>query len=88
MGIDGEYVHMGAKTYLKNERYSLKSNASELNEVVRQFPFTSDEAFRDSIESSLFNIGKIYDQITYNDELFPNPVVRGCLLYTSPSPRD
>jgi hypothetical protein len=81
LGIDGEYVHMGAKTYLKNERDSLKQNASELNEVVRQFPFTSDEAFRDSIESSLFNIGKIYDQISYNDDLFPNPVVRGNFVW-------
>jgi hypothetical protein len=81
LGIDGEYIHMGAKTYLKNERDSLKQNASELNEVVRQFPFTSDEAFRDSIESSLFNIGKIYDQITYNDDLFPNPIVRGNFVW-------
>jgi len=81
MGIDGELIHMGAKTYLKNERDSLKSNASELNEVVRQFPFTTDEAFRDSIESSLFNIGKIYDQITHNDELFPNPIVRGNFVW-------
>jgi hypothetical protein len=81
LGIDGEYVHMGAKTYLKNERDSLKSNASELNEVVRQFPFTTDEAFRDSIESSLFNIGKIYDQISYNDDLFPNPIVRGNFVW-------
>jgi hypothetical protein len=81
LGIDGEYVHMGAKTYLKNERDSLKSNASELNEVVRQFPWTTDEAFRDSIESSLFNIGKIYDQISYNDDLFPNPIVRGNFVW-------
>ena len=76
-GIDGDPIIIGSKTYLKNERESLKDDASELNEVVRQFPFTEDEAFRDSIEGSLFNIGKIYAQIQYNDELFPNPVVRG-----------
>ena len=76
-GIDGEYIHMGAKTFLKNERDSLKHDASELNEVIRQFPFTTDEAFRDSIQGSLFNIGKIYDQVEHNDSLFPNPVVRG-----------
>ena len=76
-GLDGELIHIGAKTYLKNERDSLKNDASELNEVIRQFPFTTDEAFRDSIEGSLFNVGKIYEQIQYNDELFPNPVVRG-----------
>jgi len=76
-GIDGEMVHMGAKTFLKNERDSLKHDASELNEVIRQFPFTTDEAFRDSIEASLFNIGQIYEQIEHNDDLFPNPVVSG-----------
>lgn len=62
---------------MKNERDSLKSDASELNEVVRQFPFTEDEAFRDSISGSVFNIGQIYEQVEYNDELFPNPVVIG-----------
>tara|TARA_R100001510_G_scaffold13780_1_gene10933 strand:+ start:613 stop:2730 length:2118 start_codon:yes stop_codon:yes gene_type:complete len=76
-GIDGEFVHMGAKTFLKNERDSLKNDASELNEVIRQFPFTEDEAFRDSIESSLFNIGQIYEQVEHNDNLYPNPVVAG-----------
>ena len=80
-GIDGEDISVGSKTYLKNERASLKHDPSELNEVTRQFPFTEDEAFRDSIEGSLFNIGKIYQQIEYNDELFPNPVVRGNFIW-------
>jgi hypothetical protein len=76
-GIDGEEIVIGARTYLKNEREALKHDASELNEVTRQFPFTTDEAFRDSIDGSLFNIGKIYEQIQYNEELYPNPVVTG-----------
>ena len=76
-GIDGDFITIGSKTYLKNERRSFKDNPSELNEVTRQFPFTEDEAFRDSIEGSLFNIGKIYQQIEHNEELFPDPVIRG-----------
>jgi len=80
-GLDGELVTIGAKTYLKNERKALKDDPSELNEVVRQFPFTEDEAFRDSIEGSLFNIGKIYEQIEHNDDLFPNPVVTGNFVW-------
>ena len=80
-GIDGEQIDVGAKTYLKNERDSLKNDPSELNEVVRQFPFTEDEAFRDSIEGSLFNIGKIYQQIDWNNNMFPNPVVRGNFMW-------
>ena len=76
-GLDGEDITIGSRTYLKNEREALKNDASELNEVTRQFPFTEDEAFRDSIDGSLFNIGKIYEQIQHNEELFPNPVVIG-----------
>ena len=80
-GLDGELIFHGSKTYLKNERNSLKSDPSELNEVTRQFPFTEDEAFRDSIDGSLFNIGKIYEQIQFNEELFPNPVVSGNFVW-------
>ena len=76
-GLDGEEIVIGSRAYLKNERDALKHDASELNEVTRQFPFTEDEAFRDSIDGSLFNIGKIYEQVQYNEELFPNPVVIG-----------
>jgi len=80
-GIDDELITMGAKKFLKNERDSLKNDASELNEVIRQFPFTEDEAFRDSIEGSVFNVGQIYEQIEHNDELFPNPVVTGNFMW-------
>ena len=75
--IDGDYVDIGAKTYLKNEREALKHDARELNEFIRQFPFTVDESMRDSIEGSTFNIGKIYEQVEHNQELYPNPVVQG-----------
>jgi hypothetical protein len=80
-GIDGVDVEIGARSYLKNEREALKHDASEMNEIIRQFPFTTDEAFRDSIEGSIFNVGKIYEQIQYNDELFPNPVVTGNFVW-------
>ena len=80
-GLDGENIVQGARTYLKNERDSMKHNPSELNEITRQFPFSEDEAFRDSIDGSIFNIGKIYQQIQYNDELYPNPVVKGNFIW-------
>ena len=75
--IEGEFVDLGAKTYLQNERKSLLNDPYELNEVIRQFPFSPDEAFRDSTKSSHFNIGKIYEQISHNEELYPFPVIRG-----------
>ena len=80
-GIDGEVIEIGSKEYLKNEREAFKANPSELNEVTRQFPFTEDEAFRDSIDGSIFNVGKIYQQIEHNDDLFPSPVVRGNFVW-------
>ena len=80
-GLDGEDIYMGARTYLKNERQALTDNATELNEVIRQFPFTEDEAFRDSVQGSTFNIAKIYEQIQSNDELYPNPVVVGNFVW-------
>jgi len=81
LGIDGDMIRIGAKRYLKNEREALKDDARELNEFIRQFPFTIDEAMRDSIEGSTFNVGKIYEQISYNDELYPNPVVQGNFMW-------
>jgi hypothetical protein len=29
----------------------------------------------------LFNIGKIYQQIEYNDSLYPNPIVQGNFIW-------
>ncbi len=43
--LDGETVEIGAREFLKNERDALKHDAREMNEIVRQFPFTTDEAF-------------------------------------------
>jgi len=81
MGIDDEEITIGAKTYLKNERKGLSGDSNELNETIRQFPFTAEEAFRDSTKSSLFNIAKIYEQIEYNQDLYPNPVVKGNFVW-------
>ena len=94
-GVDGEIIDQGSREYLKNERDSLKHDPSELNEIIRQFPLTEDEAFRDSIEGSIFNIGKIYQQIDWNNNMFPNPVVTGNFIWKekdkevvfSPDPR-
>ena len=78
---DGSVLDIGAKTFLKNERKGQKNNSYELNEIIRQFPFTEEEAFRDSTKSSLFNIQRVYEQIQYNDEMYPNPVVTGNFVW-------
>ena len=85
--IDGDFVDIGAKTYLQNERKALMSDAYELNEVIRQFPFTEDEAFRDSTKSTIFNIAKIYEQIGHNQDLYPDPVVSGNFVWAEKDKR-
>jgi hypothetical protein len=81
MGIDGEMITIGSKTFMMNERRALESEPDKLNEYIRQYPFSLDEAFRDSIDGSHFNVGKIYQQIDYNNNLYPNPIVRGNFIW-------
>lgn len=81
--MDGDITKIGARTYLSNERRALGSDPYELNEVIRQFPWTEDEAFRDSTKSSHFNVGLIYEQLQYNRELYPNPVIRGNFMWAN-----
>ena len=75
--IDGDYVAIGSKTFLLNERKGKMSDPNDLNETIRQFPWSEQEAFRDSTKSSTFNISLIYEQIQRNAELFPKPIIRG-----------
>jgi hypothetical protein len=81
LGVDNEMIEIGAKTFLKNERKALSNDSYDLNEVIRQFPFTMDEAFRDSTKASTFNIAKIYEQLENNMDMYPNPVVRGNFVW-------
>lgn len=75
--IDGDYTSIGAKTYLQNDRKGRMHDPNDLNENIRQFPWTESEAFRDSTVSSTFNIAAIYQQLEHNGSMFPAPVVRG-----------
>lgn len=77
MTLEGVPTEIGSRTYLTNRRNALKHDSKELNEFIRQFSFTADESFRDSVDGSLFDVGKIYDQITHNDNLYPDPVLQG-----------
>jgi hypothetical protein len=81
MTLDGTTVSYGAKTYLKNERKSLEHDARELNEFIRQFPFSEDEAVRESVDGSHFDVGRIYQQIEHNNSFYPSPVVSGDFVW-------
>lgn len=84
--MDGDVISIGAKTYLSNERKALMHDPYELNEVIRQFPWSEEEAFRDSTKSSHFNVGKIYEQLQHNREMYPSPVIKGNFVWRDGKP--
>ena len=66
-GPDGELIDYGIIEHWNNEVEGLKSDHDALNEFYRQFPRTTEHAFRDESLNSLFNLVKLYEQIDYND---------------------
>jgi|TARA_B110000879_G_scaffold164252_1_gene212162 hypothetical protein len=75
---DGELIDVGVIDNWQNEVDGLKDDQDALNEFYRQFPRTTEHAFRDETKNSLFNLVKIYEQIDYNEELGRNlSVTRG-----------
>jgi hypothetical protein len=66
---DGELIDVGVIDHWQNEADGLKNDQDALNEFYRQFPRTTEHAFRDETKNSIFNLVKIYEQIDYNEEL-------------------
>ena len=74
----GDLIEVGVIDYWDNEVEGLKSDQDALNEYYRQFPRTTDHAFRDETKNSIFNLAKIYEQIDYNADLRnTNTITRG-----------
>ena len=69
LGPDGELIDVGIIEHWQNEADGLKSDHDALNEFYRQFPKTTEHAFRDEAKGSIFNLVKIYEQIDYNEEM-------------------
>jgi hypothetical protein len=66
---DGELIDVGVIDHWNNEADGLKGDQDALNEFYRQFPRTTEHAFRDETKNSIFNLVKIYEQIDYNEEM-------------------
>ena len=66
---DGELIDVGVIDSWQNEVDGLKGDQDALNEFYRQFPRTTEHAFRDESKNSIFNLVKIYEQIDYNEEM-------------------
>jgi hypothetical protein len=69
LGPDGELIDTGIVEHWQNEADGLKGDQDSLNEFYRQFPRTTEHAFRDETKNSIFNLVKIYEQIDYNEEV-------------------
>lgn len=65
----GDTIDTGVIDYWNNEVEGLKGDQDALNEYYRQFPRTTEHAFRDETKNSIFNLAKIYEQIDYNNDL-------------------
>ena len=68
-GPHDEFIWTGVIDYWQNEVDGLKEDHDALNEFYRQFPRTTQHAFRDEAKQSLFNLTKIYQQVDYNEDL-------------------
>ena len=66
---DGELIDVGVIDHWQNEADGLKNDQDALNEFYRQFPRTTEHAFRDETKNSIFNLAKIFEQIDYNEEM-------------------
>ncbi len=74
----GELIDVGVVENWQNEADGLKNDQDALNEFYRQFPRTTEHAFRDETKNSIFNLVKLYEQIDYNEELSSTlPLTRG-----------
>jgi len=65
----GELIDVGVIDNWQNEVDGLKGDSDGLNEFYRQFPRTTEHAFRDETKGSIFNLVKLYEQIDYNEEM-------------------
>ena len=56
---DGELIDVGVIDNWQNEVDGLKDDQDGLNEFYRQFPRTTEHAFRDETKGSIFNLSQI-----------------------------
>jgi hypothetical protein len=75
LGPMGDVIDVGVIEHWDNEVEGLKGDQDGLNEFYRQFPRSTEHAFRDETKNSIFNLVKIYDQIDYNEGIRNSNVV-------------
>ena len=71
----GEGIYIGIIEHWQNEADGLRDDHDALNEFYRQFPRTTEHAFRDETRNSIFNLVKLYEQIDYNEGIGSSSVI-------------
>jgi len=82
MGIDGEWITIGSKEYLDNEREALKNDPASLAEFKRQYPYTPEEAFMVEVNQCSFNVEFLYSQIEWNTMFAGKLITQGDFIWT------
>ena len=77
MGVDGKMITTGVKEFLDASWAPHKNDAGALNDEKRKDPITEADMFRIASEDSIFDVGKIQDQMDYNDMYFLEHGVHG-----------
>jgi len=77
MGIHGQMITIGAKTYLSRIRKSLENDTYALAEHKRQFPWDIEEAFMVEANNCSFDVEKLYAQKDWNLQYSGRLITRG-----------
>ena len=77
----GDKIKIGSREYLDTIRESFKNDTNKLAEYKRQFPFTTEEAFRVSTDDCLFDSERIYQQIDYIEGTGESMVTTGNFIW-------
>jgi hypothetical protein len=83
MGIHGQMVTIGSKTYLGRIRKSLENDTYALAEHKRQFPWTIEEAFMVEADNCSFDVERLYSQKDWNVEYAGRLLTRGNFGWTN-----
>lgn len=70
LGVDGNWITTGVREYLEELWAPYRNDAQALNDEKRKDPIVESDMFRIASEDSIFNVGKIQDQMDYNDKIY------------------
>ena len=80
--IEGHLIEMGSRQYFENRRAAI-DDTNKLSEEKRQFPFSSEEAFRKESDKCIFDVEKLYQQMDWLEMYGDRYVTKGNFIWTN-----